>query len=184
MKILILFFSIVFSTAVIFPAHARTAGFAFKPAFMYYSNKISSNSTTGTTYQWVDLGLGYTTDMGIFIGALYHMPTITDHGATTDCTYQHTGWGPSIGYRGDSVYVIGTMFLDNKRSGCSVTYKGGSHYQIDAGYGFSISSSVEIAPQLTYYSYQYAENETSGTTLNPKVTYFGFIPLLALIINF
>jgi hypothetical protein len=158
-------------------------GFSVKPSFIYYSNKTDTNTTSGATYTWLDLSAGYTMLMGFYVGAMYHMPSITEHG-TSDCTYQHTGYGPSVGYRGDQAYIIGTYFISNQRSGCGNTYKNGSHYQVDVGYGFDISSNVQVAPQLTYYSYQYADNATTNIALDPKVTYSGVVPMIAIVIVF
>ncbi len=154
-------------------------GFTFKPAFMYYSNKVDSGTTSGTTYQWIDVGLGYSKNL-FYIGALYHTPTFTSHG-TTDCTATHQGFGPSLGLRGESAYIIGTYFIDNKRSGCNINYKNGTHYQVDLGYSFALGS-VKIAPQLTYYSWTYTEDDNG--TLAQKVTYFGLTPMVSLIVDF
>ncbi len=160
-------------------AATATDGFTFKPAFMYYSNKVDSGTTSGTTYQWIDVGLGYTKGF-FFIGALYHTPTFTSHGAT-DCAQQHNGFGPSFGLRGESAYIIGTYFLDNKRSGCGASLKSGTHYQVDLGYSFALGS-VKIAPQLTYYNWGYTEGDSGP--LNPKIAYTGLTPMVALIVDF
>lgn len=170
----------IVSVALLFSASALAAdGFTFKPAFMYYSNKVDSGTTSGNTYQWIDVGLGYTKDI-LFFGALYHTPSFTSHG-TTDCTYQHSGFGPSFGLRGESAYIIGTYYLDNKRSGCGNGLKNGTHYQVDVGYSFALGS-VKIAPQLTYYSWTYTEDDNGALT--QKQSYFGLTPMVSLIVDF
>lgn len=176
---------LIFLLSFMKTAVAQQSGFALRPAVMYYSTVTEDGGKSGQTNQLIDITLGYINDSGIFFGGTYHTPTITLHSTNSDTKINRTSYGISVGYIGDGPYILGTYYLSAKEDVSGTVYTGGTHYQVDFGYRFRMGS-IDIAPQLTWFNFEFTSREVGGTTTSLATArrHYGLAPMVALWIMF
>lgn len=113
---------------------------------------------------------------------------------STEKTNTWNGIGASIGYAGQEFSVIGTYFIDPKRtdknssvsSSTTEVYSGGMAYQIDLGWGFKVKS-FQIGPMLSIVHFDYKKYKADGADevdLDATLKDDFMIPAFAMWLNF
>jgi hypothetical protein len=159
---------------LLFGAVSSAASIELRPAGMYWSHSFKDGAspeskTTITHYDFIG-SLGYKWDTGLYIGGTYFWSqeeTQQDSGGSSvDTKDTHTAYGPTIGYLGQNLYVLGTYHLSpvyvTGTDSSKTTYEGGYGYEIDFGYMFWINSSFGLGPQLTYYHADFKKKKDAG----------------------
>jgi len=153
---------------------AGGSGIMLRPAGMYWTHQWKNGAATEskTTINHYDLilGLGYRMDSGLYLGGTYtwiqEEQKNETGGSTIETKDTHTGYGPTIGYLGANLYILGTYHLGPEfvtgTDSSKDTYKGGYGYQVDFGYMFWISANVGLGPQLTYYHAEFKKRKSNA----------------------
>ncbi len=185
MKIKFLSFGIFLVSLSSFAAGSG-AGIMIRPAGMYWSqqfkNGFSPEANTTVNHSIASIGMGYRLDTGIYIGGTYtwmQQDTKTEiAGVTTETKSTHTGYGPTLGYVGNNLYLLGTYLISPVHTtgtdAAKSTYSTGTGYQVDLGFMFGITSNFAMGPQFTYYSSEFKkvknaagnEIDLSGSNVN------------------
>ena len=177
------------------PCLAKSAVTLFGSAF-YDSQSLDSDlgaagTTTTTTSSdvAVNIGGGYTFDIGLYLGVKYLQFQNTDKislsNATAITSPSQTvktifgAPGVSIGYVFDKgLYLIGTGLISPDETvettsinGTTTAYsksevKGTYGYMVDLGFTYHLSPAFGLGPQLTYYAASFTKYDSvsSGTT--------------------
>ncbi len=152
----------VFSAGSVAQAAGQSSAIMIRPGGMYWSHQFNNGaaSETKTTVTHTDLilGLGFRTEMGLYLGGTYtwiQQENKTETTTTTESKETHTAYGPTVGYVGQAFYILGTYHLSpiyvTGTDAAKSTYSGASGYQIDLGYMFWLNGTIGVGPQFTYY---------------------------------
>jgi hypothetical protein len=166
MKIIILYLGILLLSLSSFAA-GNGSGIMIRPAGMYWShqfkNGFSPEANTTESHSIASVGMGYRLDTGIYVGGTYTwMQQDTKYeiaGTTTESKSTHTGYGPTVGWVGSNLYLLGTYLISPVHTtgtdAAKSTYSAGTGYQVDLGFMFGITSNFAMGPQFTYYSAEF-----------------------------
>lgn len=127
-------------------------------------SKVDTGSATAkVNYTEYDLGLGYVTAIGMYIGGLYSSQSIKDD----DSTVTGSAYGPSLGLLfGPGFSITGTYLL----SGTLGQYKEGTGIQADLGWRSELGRGFFLGAKLSYRSIDYKKNEDLPTLVSYKIT--------------
>ena len=157
---------------------ARAAGFMFAPSITYMQQEYSDGlNEADTKLTIIDLKLGYTFDMGLFIGGLY---SLQDHDLLTDSS--DSFFGPTIGYSNSGFFVAGTYYIYGEKdfTDGSAKLSNVQGFQIDLTYGVPVTDTLLIGPQLTFHSYKFKETQVAGVASETDQEFSGLTPYFAL----
>ena len=193
MRLFVVFLAFLASGAVF--AKGDGAGVKLRPGFFYFQDVFNGGSTsnsnavtTTTTYTPLSVALGYTFDMGFYLGGIYDMTSTeskSDPGTTTK--FKRTATGVTVGYMKSGWSILAHYLLSAEvaveSATSSVKYTQGSGYIIDLGYSWMLSDMVAMGPYISYFDTTY--KKLSDVELTAKNAKFGGIyPSVALWIMF
>lgn len=151
-----MFVKSLLATILLFSFTAQAAGYMRLGGSYSSEESGSQGSTSNQSRTLLDVGAGYIWPAGWTLGALYATEKEKNETSSTD----RTGIGPTVGFIGQSPYILATYFLQLDREEME-----GKGFQIDLGYRFSVGK-ISFAPQLTYFDVAYDEN--NGASMDPK----------------
>jgi hypothetical protein len=125
--------------------------------------ETSSKTNTSLNYSIMDSKLGYITEGGWYMGAIYHTRTQSDASNTDRANESGLSFGLTFP---EGFYIMAHYFIDGKMNDGSsqVEYKKGSGYGTDFGYLTDISTSLYIGVCYSWRTLKYTERAPTSTS--------------------
>lgn len=170
-------------TSILLIGLSTQAAVIFAPSISYMEQTNDDTTTeTNAKLTVVDLRLGYTFDMGLYVGGLY---SIQDHNlASVDSSDSYLG--PTIGFYKSGFLIAGTYYFYGEKDLTDGSGKRSkvSGYQVDLSYTVPLTKSLRIGPQLTYYAIDFDEIEVNGFAQSQEFSFSGITPAFNLLFMF
>jgi len=129
------------------------AGFNLNPSFGIYKSNTENNNSQ------IELRLGYTFDMGVFVGGFY---TLASDKFIDDSDEYYLG--PIVGYQWNGLYglagYVASSAQDMKSGGTK--YSSGEGYQATIGYRMLVAEDMYLGPELEWRNVKYSSKEIQG----------------------
>ncbi len=169
-----------------------SSGFKIKPDIMYlYDYQGGTNGSGITTTRLLgNLSLGYVfADSPFYLGGIYSYDSKSSTGNSQQKD-TFNSYGLTVGLLTDNVYMLFSYFLSSQydqipsTGGSTTSYTSGSGFQVALGYLFTISSGVQIGPELDYRSLSYTQiKNPNGTTGSASLTANTLVPYISLVFS-
>lgn len=162
---------------------AETQGYILNPAVYYGISSVNDNGTKSTeTKMYLNLRGGYKFSSPILVGATYMwLNEKTD--SRTSTTTTDNAYGPCFGLLTSNIYLIFNYMIAAERkveSNTSITYSGGTGFDVDFGYLFDLGSNFSLGPQVSYYDLKFTKKNTGGADQSYDYSASGLAVFLSL----
>lgn len=172
-----IFRSTVLFVALVLPLSSVEAGVRFSAAGIYKQStrKINGAGSTSVIQDEKedelsgDALVGYRFPFALYLGAIAHQTrdsrTLT---TTSKIDSVRSAYGASAGFLMGGWIVLGHYYLTAKEepslAASQSRLSGGSGFQFDFGYGFSVTSNLRIGPEVVYRQFRYSDYSAPSST--------------------
>ena len=155
----------------LFRSHCAMAeGIVFTPSFMVmnWEDDVSNNSISKVNATYMDFKLGYQWPSGLYIGAIY--ATMDRNENSVDRV--RTSYGGTLGFdSAQGIYLHGSYLISSTyKIDANDTLQSGTGLQFDFGYLFRVANILQLGPQITYRTFTYSKEQSSGVVSSVSST--------------